>query len=44
MNIEQVDIKYRKMGRKGNESTYDPPLPNSIVKEDIQLNNSSTSL
>ncbi len=32
-NVEQADIKYRKMGRKGNESTYDPPLPNSIVKE-----------
>ena len=42
--IEQVDIKYRKMGRKGNESTYDPPLPNSIVKEDIQLNKERKSI
>jgi len=32
--MEQADIQYRKMGRKGNESTYNPPLPVSVVKQE----------
>ncbi len=34
-----ADHKYRKSGRKGNESAYDPPLPNSLIKEDVKSNN-----
>jgi len=32
---DNADNQYRKMGRKGGESAYDPPLPVSVVKEDL---------
>jgi len=32
---ENADNTYRKMGRKGGESAYDPPLPTSVVKPEV---------
>jgi hypothetical protein len=31
---DNADNEYRKLGRKGGESAYDPPLPTSVLKED----------